>query len=124
VLPMVFTEQGVAILSSIMKSQTTIDVDMSIIRAFVLMKQMAVGYEELLKRIEELEESTDAQFSEKYQVLMHLLPEVIQRKPIGFKIPEEWMAAALLQAPFLNWEVLVLRKPSSNSAISIIQEKR
>lgn len=33
-------------------------------RAFVLMRQMVIGYDELLKRIEELEESTDAQFSE------------------------------------------------------------
>ena len=61
VLPDCFTEQGVAMLSSVLRSQTAIDVNISIMRAFVLMRQMVIGYEELLKRIEELEISTDAQ---------------------------------------------------------------
>ena len=59
VSPMVFTEQGVAMLSTVLRSQTAIDVNISIMRAFVLMRQMVIGYDELLKRIEELEESTD-----------------------------------------------------------------
>ena len=60
-------------LSSVLRSQTAIDVNISIMRAFVLMRQMSIGYEELLKRIEELEQSTDAQFSEVYQALTQLL---------------------------------------------------
>ncbi len=72
VSPMVFTEQGVAMLSTVLRSQTAIDVNISIMRAFVLMRQMVIGYDELLKRIEELEESTDAQFSEIYQALTQL----------------------------------------------------
>ena len=44
-------------LSSVLRSQTAIDVNISIMRAFVLMRQMSIGYEELLKRIEELEQS-------------------------------------------------------------------
>ena len=63
-LPMAFTEQGVAMLSSVLRSQTAIEVNISIMRAFVLMRQMVAGYEELLKRIEELEASTDAQFND------------------------------------------------------------
>ena len=59
-LPMAFTEQGVAMLSSVLRSQTAIEVNISIMRAFVLMRQMVAGYEELLKRIEELEASTVA----------------------------------------------------------------
>ena len=62
-MPMAFTEQGVAMLSSVLRSKVAIEVNISIMRAFVLMRQMAVGYEELLKRIEELEVSTDAQFN-------------------------------------------------------------
>ena len=58
ILPDCFTEQGVAMLSSVLRSQTAIDVNISIMRAFVLMRQMIVGYEDLLKRIEELEVST------------------------------------------------------------------
>ncbi|NDV67457.1 ORF6N domain-containing protein [Dysgonomonas sp. 25] len=91
VSPMVFTEQGVAMLSTVLRSQTAIDVNISIMRAFVLMRQMVIGYDELLKRIEELEESTDAQFSEIYQALTQLLskPDPEPRKPIGYRIPDE-----------------------------------
>lgn len=92
VSPMVFTEQGVAMLSTVLRSQTAIDIDISIMRAFVLMRQMVIGYDELLKRIErELEESTDAQFSEIYQALTQLLskPDPKPRKPIGYRIPDE-----------------------------------
>ena len=91
VSPMVFTEQGVAMLSTVLRSQTAIDVTLSIMRAFVLMRQMVIGYDELLKRIEELEESTDAQFSEIYQALTQLLskPDPKPRKPIGYRIPDE-----------------------------------
>lgn len=91
VSPMVFTEQGVAMLSTVLRSQIAIDVNISIMRAFVLMRQMVIGYDELLKRIEELEESTDAQFSEIYQALTQLLskPDPKPRKPIGYRIPDE-----------------------------------
>ena len=86
-MPMAFTEQGVAMLSSVLRSKVAIEVNISIMRAFVLMRQMAVGYEELLKRIEELEVSTDAQFNELYQALTQLLSQSKQqkeRRPIGF----------------------------------------
>ena len=91
VLPDCFTEQGVAMLSSVLHSQTAIDVNISIMRAFVLMRQMSIGYEELLKRIEELEQSTDAQFSEVYQALTQLLskPDPKTRKPIGYRTYDE-----------------------------------
>ena len=77
--------------SSVLRSQTAIDVNISIMRAFVLMRQMSIGYEELLKRIEELEQSTDAQFSEVYQALTQLLskPEPKPRKPIGYRTYDE-----------------------------------
>lgn len=90
-LPLAFLEQGVAMLSSVLRSQTAIDVNISIMRAFVLMRQMSIGYEELLKRIEELEQSTDAQFSEVYQALTQLLskPEPKPRKPIGYRTYDE-----------------------------------
>ena len=86
-LPMAFTEQGVAMLSSVLRSKIAIEVNISIMRAFVLMRQMVAGYEELLKRIEELEVSTDAQFNDIYQALTQLLSqsqEQKQRRRIGF----------------------------------------
>ena len=87
ILPDCFTEQGVAMLSSVLRSQTAIDVNISIMRTFVLMRQMVIGYEELLKRIEKLEVSTDAQFNEIYQAITQLLSqsqEPKERRPIGF----------------------------------------
>ena len=86
-MPMAFTEQGVAMLSSVLRSKVAIEVNISIMRAFVLMRQMIIGYEELLKRIEELEVSTDAQFNELYQALTQLLSQSKQqkeRRPVGF----------------------------------------
>ncbi len=49
-MPMAFTEQGVAMLSSVLRSKVAIEVNISIMRAFVLMRQMAIGYEELSHR--------------------------------------------------------------------------
>ena len=86
-MPMAFTEQGVAMLSSVLRSKVAIEVNISIMRAFVLMRQMAIGYEELSTRIEELEVSTDAQFNELYQALTQLLSQSKQqkeRRPVGF----------------------------------------
>mgnify|MGYP000407513072 FL=1 len=86
-MPMAFTEQGVAMLSSVLRSKVAIGVNISIMRAFVLMRQMAIGYEELSRRIEELEVSTDAQFNELYQALTQLLSQSKQqkeRRPVGF----------------------------------------
>jgi uncharacterized protein Yka (UPF0111/DUF47 family) len=73
-------------LSSVLRSPTAITVNIAIMRAFVLLRQMVTGYNELLKRIEELEESTDAQFSEVYAALTKILstPTPPPRKPIGF----------------------------------------
>lgn len=86
-MPMAFTEQGVAMLSSVLRSKVAIEVNISIMRAFVLMRQMAIGYEELSRRIEELEVSTDAQFNELYQALTQLLSQSKQqkeRRSVGF----------------------------------------
>ena len=93
ILPDCFTEQGVAMLSSVLRSQTAIDVNISIMRAFVLMRQMIVGYEDLLKRIEELEVSTDTQFNEIYQALTELMNRKAlddkPRRPIGFNVEKD-----------------------------------
>ena len=89
VTPIVFTEQGIAMLSSVLRSERAIEVNIIIMRAFVLMRQMVIGYEELRKRIEQLEIDTDAQFTEIYQALTELLSKKKEnekpRTPIGFK---------------------------------------
>lgn len=85
--PFAFTQEGIAMLSGILRSEIAIQVNIAITRAFVAMRQMIVGYEELLKRIEELEESTDSQFSELYKALTQLLSQQVNdtgRRPIGY----------------------------------------
>lgn len=86
-MPIAFTEQGVAMLSSVLRSPTAIEINISIMRAFVLMRELAIGYEDLIKRIEQLEISTNAQFLEIYQALTELMkkPEPVERIPIGYK---------------------------------------
>lgn len=82
-----FTQEGVAMLSSVLRSTTAIQVNISIMRAFSMMRQMITGYDEILKRIEELEISTDTQFSEVYNALTRLLssPDSTPRRPIGYR---------------------------------------
>ena len=62
--------------------------NIAIMRAFVAMRQMITGYEELLSRIEELEISTDEQFNELYTALTALLADVEERRrphrPVGY----------------------------------------
>ncbi len=85
--PFAFTQEGVAMLSSVLRSSTAIQVNISIMRAFSLLRQLAIGYDELLRRIEQLEVNTNLQFSEIYQALTELMkkPEKIERNPIGYK---------------------------------------
>jgi hypothetical protein len=52
----VFTEQGVAMLSSVLRSPTAIAINISIMRAFVMLRHLSVGYEELRRRVEQLEQ--------------------------------------------------------------------
>lgn len=91
--PMAFSEAGVAMLSSVLKSKTAINMNISIIRAFIALRQMIMGYDELRKRIEELEVNTDVQFNEIYQALTELASkkalEDKPRNPIGFKISDQ-----------------------------------
>lgn len=83
-----FTELGVAMLSSVLRSETAIKVNISIMRAFVEMRRMIRDYQELMERIEQLEVNTDVQFNEIYQALTELaskrLEEDKPRKKIGF----------------------------------------
>jgi hypothetical protein len=87
--PYVFTEQGVAMLSSVLKSPVAIQVNISIMRVFVKMRQWAVNYEDLVKKIEELNQN-QTEHSEHirhiYQIIEELVrPVLTERKPIGFK---------------------------------------
>lgn len=87
-LPFAFTEQGVAMLSSVLRSQKAIQVNISIMRAFVVLRQYALGYAELNRKLEEFMIETNMQFSDIYQALTELGTEKEKqnkpRKPIGY----------------------------------------
>lgn len=88
--PFVFTEQGIAMLSSVLNSPQAIQVNISIMRVFVKMRKWAANYSELVKKIEELQKSESEQnhhIARIYQIIEELVkPKLSERKPIGFKV--------------------------------------
>lgn len=70
--PFAFTEQGVAMLASILKSETAIQVNIQIVRAFVALRQYALGYAELYQKLENFMLETNLQFNDIYQALAEM----------------------------------------------------
>ena len=62
-LPMAFTEQGVAMLSSVVNSKRAIEVNILIMRAFVKLREMVASHKDLLRKVEAMERKYDRQFS-------------------------------------------------------------
>lgn len=88
--PYAFTEQGVAMLSSILNSPRAIQVNIAIMRAFVKLREMIAGNKELAQRLENLEKKYDAQFTAVFNVLRRLTqPETKKRRRIGFSSDQE-----------------------------------
>lgn len=91
-LPYAFTEQGVAMLSSVLNSPIAIDVNISIMRAFVRLRELITGYTELNRKLEEFIVDTDMRFADVMDIINEMLKEKQQpeepRKRIGF-IKEE-----------------------------------
>jgi hypothetical protein len=89
--PFAFTEQGVAMLSSVLNTDRAIEVNISIMRAFVMMRQWALTHQELSKRLDALEQQYGKKFSDIEQVLNFLIQkdqkktQQQQRDRIGFK---------------------------------------
>ena len=94
-LPYAFTEQGVSMLSSVLKSSKAIHVNIQIIRAFVFMRQYALTHKDLTEKLQELENKYDQQFNDVYEAINFLMgkdnqeTEQKQRKRIGFKPDNE-----------------------------------
>ena len=85
-----FTEQGVAMLSSVLKSKLAIQINISIMRAFVMMRQWSLTYHELAERLEELERKHGQRFDGIEQVLNYFIQkdkqstQQNQRKQVGY----------------------------------------
>ena len=85
-LPYVFTEQGVAMLSSVLNSERAVLVNIEIMRAFVKLRQMLASNAELSRRLEELESKYDKQFRTVFDAIRQLMtPPVRDSKEIGFR---------------------------------------
>lgn len=90
--PYAFTEQGVAMLSSVLKSKKALQVNISIMRAFVFIRQYALTHKDLTEKIKELETLYDKQFADVYDAINYLLQKDKQqteqrvRKRIGFNV--------------------------------------
>jgi ORF6N domain-containing protein len=91
--PFCFTEQGVAMLSSVLHSETAIAVNIQIIRVFTKMKQLLLDNKELFLKIEKIERKLtehDEDIQNIFKVLKKLLqPEPVKRKTIGFPYPNK-----------------------------------
>lgn len=89
--PYAFTEHGVTMLASVLRSKKAIQMNIAIVEAFIALKQFALTYKELAEKITQLERKYNKQFADINEVLNLLLQEKEnnddwkRRKPIGFK---------------------------------------
>ncbi len=83
--PYAFTEQGVAMLSSVLKSPRAVRVNVEIMRAFVRLRRMAAENQDLMLRIDALEERYDKQFGKVFDAIRALINDKLQpKRRIGF----------------------------------------
>jgi hypothetical protein len=84
-LPYAFSEQGVAMLSSVLKSTRAVQVNIAIMRTFVRMRQLLETHRDLAEKLWTLEEKCDQQFEAVFEVLKELMePPETPKRPIGF----------------------------------------
>src|SRR3989339_508103 len=84
--PFVFTEQGVAMLSSVLKSQRAVQVNIAIMKTFVKLRELIASHKDIIRKIEEMESKYDQQFKIVFDAIKALIahPEP-ERKEIGFR---------------------------------------
>ena len=90
VFPRAFTEQGVAMLSTVLNSDRAIQVSIEIMRAFVRLRQMLADHKDLARKLSALEKKYDEQFKIVFEAIAELMtpPDKPQRK-IGFQVKEK-----------------------------------
>jgi phage regulator Rha-like protein len=86
-LPYAFTEQGVAMLSSVLSSERAIEVNIAIVRAFVKLREILATHKDLARKLDELEKRYDSQFRIVFEAIRQLMlppPEPDKKRKIGF----------------------------------------
>lgn len=88
-LPYVFTEQGVAMLSSVLRSERAVQANVAIMRAFVRMREMLTSSADLARRLDELEARYDERFRQVFTAIRDLMEQRVLagRRKIGFRPP-------------------------------------
>jgi hypothetical protein len=91
--PYVFTEQGIAMLSGVLRSDRAIAVNIEIMRTFVELRRVASSYVAIEKRLEEIERGLsghDEQLNQIFKTLRQLIsPPARPKRPVGFRVPED-----------------------------------
>jgi ORF6N domain-containing protein len=89
-LPFAFTEEGVAMLSSVLRSDRAVRVNVEIMRAFVRMRRMVTDHKDLSRRLDALEAKYDDQFKVVFEAIRQLMaPPPAPAKVIGFRTDAE-----------------------------------
>ena len=85
-----FTEQGVAMLSSVLRSERAIEVNIAIMRAFVQLREMLASNVELASKLKQMEKKYDEQFKIVFEAIRQLMaPPAKSQKKIGFIVKEK-----------------------------------
>ncbi len=83
--PYAFTEQGVAMLSSVLRSKQAVQVNIEIMRTFVELRQMTADHKALARRLQKIELKYDKQFAVVFDAIRELMePPETKKRPIGF----------------------------------------
>ncbi len=90
-LPYVFTQEGVAMLSSVLRSEQAVQVNIQIMRAFVRLREMLASHKELARKLAAMEKKYDGQFKVVFDAIRQLMapPEPKKRRRIGFRTPKD-----------------------------------
>ena len=89
--PMAFTEQGVAMRSSVLRSRRAVQVNIAIMRAFVRLREMLLTNADLARKLADLERKYDSQFKAVFDAIRQLVapPPAPPRDEIGFHVKED-----------------------------------
>jgi hypothetical protein len=90
-LPFAFTQEGVAMLSSVLRSQRAIEVNIEIMRAFVRLRELLASHKDLARKLEELEKKYDEHFRVVFEAIRQLMAPIgaEKKRRIGFQLPND-----------------------------------
>ncbi len=124
--PHAFTEQGVAVLSSVLRSPRAILVNIEIMRAFVWLRGMRASYAGLARKFAALEKRCDTQFKVVFDAIRELMtpPEPKRKRPIGFGQREEDGPGYVARKPAGVWRPANLAPPPRGDGASAVSRCR